>query len=629
MKISNIDLDTQTVASILSDNTLFEIPRYQRVYQWRRHDWERLYNDLTENESGYFLGSLLFVRGKDKGIQFPVYEVIDGQQRLTTISILLIAWYSVYKENLEHPSQDKTQYESKQYRKLLNKLDDVEDYLIVQQHNKNRDKESVPMSRLSPQPQGMNYDDYLALLSDRSVELLPASKKPPYMGSRRISDCYLYFRGALEEDIKKTENSIEKLQEILLKITSAILVSIVVPSQADAFTLFSALNDTGVPLSSIDLIKNHLIAKIDKTGISTNSAYDEWRKVMENLKDNQNIAERFFRQTYNAFRKKFNIPYRKDSVLEYPLGSIAIRSTMLQIYKKIIDKDPNDFIERMKELSGIYSQLIDPSQSEYSDRLVKGLADLIHIEATPSYVLLIHLLSERKALQLDDELLAEIVEILVCFFVRRNLTDVPPTRDLVRIFMEVIDTIETDTLKSFAIRNIVLNKVINTSVSDDLFEQKLRGSIYSMNYGVTRFILCSLAEKQMNKEFHPDLWERNKKDNKYIWTVEHIFPEGENIPGDWVKMIANGDSTLAKVLQKEYVHTIGNLTLTGFNSNLSNKPFIYKRDYQKDGVYSGYKNRLSINKGLDNKKEWTIDDIKIRTDTMVKDTLKIFSLNKS
>ena len=87
-----------------------------------------------------------------------------------------------------------------------------------------------------------------------------------------------------------------------------------------------------------------------------------------------------------------------------------------------------------------------------------------------------------------------------------------------------------------------------------------------------------------------DLWKRDAK-NKFIWTVEHIFPQGENIPAPWVTMIADGDSNLAKQHRDDYVHNLGNLTLTGHNSKLSNMSFDKKRDRtDKQDNAVGYKN---------------------------------------
>lgn len=124
-----------------------------------------------------------------------------------------------------------------------------------------------------------------------------------------------------------------------------------------------------------------------------------------------------------------------------------------------------------------------------------------------------------------------------------------------------------------------------------------------------------------------DLWERDDRGD-FIWTVEHIFPQGPNIPPTWVKMIAGGDEEKARDFRDRYAHQLGNLTITGYNSKLGNKSFEDKRD-RKDsrGKYVGYMNGLYLNEGLAKAKSWTVQDIQARTGTLVAMALKLFSLD--
>ena len=92
-------------------------------------------------------------------------------------------------------------------------------------------------------------------------------------------------------------------------------------------------------------------------------------------------------------------------------------------------------------------------------------------------------------------------------------------------------------------------------------------------------------------------------------------------------MIANGDPDLAADYQKRYSHTIGNLTITGFNSTLSNKPFAEKRDMKNvAGKYIGYKNGLNLNEGVRDKDEWTIDEIRNRSDKLIGEIIELFTI---
>lgn len=255
--------------------------------------------------------------------------------------------------------------------------------------------------------------------------------------------------------------------------------------------------------------------------------------------------------------------------------------------------------------------------------------DLNRIQGSPSYLLLLYFFKNKAKLILSDESILNNIRLLTKFFVRRNITDVPNTRDLNRIFMDIISKIEETNLVGESIDLFVRNELKKWSASDELFKAKLSGNIYEENVGVARFVLCDLAQRSMTRETWSDLWAKYEyKNNKKIfkWSIEHIFPEGKNIPNSWVNMIANGDRALANQYLDEYVHKIGNLTITAYNSSLSNLPFVDKRDRKKDNHYVGYKNGLEINKTLAEKDSWTISDIENRTKELVEKFLEIYKL---
>lgn len=192
--------------------------------------------------------------------------------------------------------------------------------------------------------------------------------------------------------------------------------------------------------------------------------------------------------------------------------------------------------------------------------------------------------------------------------------------------MSFIEDIESKLYVGNELYKQLRNKLIINSASDSLFKERLSGPIYNQNSDAVRFILCMLARKGMTKENQQDLWA--KYDSKqYRWTIEHIFPQGDNIPDCWIQMIANGDKDKAKEYQNKYVHTLGNLTITGYNSTLSNKSFQEKRD-RKDtnGSYIGYRNGLNLNKDVCDKTEWTISIIKQRTINLVDQIVQLFQM---
>ena len=138
--------------------------------------------------------------------------------------------------------------------------------------------------------------------------------------------------------------------------------------------------------------------------------------------------------------------------------------------------------------------------NEENCRFQKELSSLYRVQGTPSYLLLLYLVREQTALQLEDKTISEIIKLMTTFFVRRNLTDIPNTQDVTRIFMNIISDIEEKSLKGTAIYNHIFAVLQSRSASDDLFKEKLNGDIYEDNVGITRFLLCELAESYMTKE---------------------------------------------------------------------------------------------------------------------------------
>jgi len=194
---------------------------------------------------------------------------------------------------------------------------------------------------------------------------------------------------------------------------------------------------------------------------------------------------------------------------------------------------------------------------------------------------------------------------------------------LTRLFIEIIAN--KDNRTGTDLKEYIESKLASRSASDESFHSKLIGPIYRENYGVTRFILCDLAEQAMNIETMTDLWA--KSGDNFIWTIEHIFPQGETIPKEWVNMVAEGDYEKAKAIQEEYVHCLGNLTITGFNSTLSNKSFEEKRDRtDRQGMYVGYRNGLSLNNDLLEVDSWNKEHIEQRTEKLVAQILELYRM---
>ena len=602
------------IFSINSDK-IYRIPKYQREYTWGINDWDALFNDVTDNDHGYFLGSYICVNSGS--LNGTILEVIDGQQRFSTLMLLLTALYEKLSEHKDDMDDDDRNDLANLRSELANKK---------QTFAANGKKKTEYKQRLFLQKQNMNDEDFSYILYDSGI-ITDQKSKPLNFGNRRIAKAYRHFGKLIEDEVVEIRNENPNITEvgalfgIVRKFETAVLVGIEVDTNKDAYMLFESLNHRGVPLSALDLIKNTLIAQAEDSSDADNS-YEKWKYILNCVgQDDYSVQERFFRQYYNAFREELNEPYPKTDK-RYYLGYLATRTTLLDIYEKMIKDDYKRFLDDLSEKAERYSVIVTNSDEthEYTDTLL----DLSRISGAPSYILLLYLMSNQDRLNLTDTDLNTIIKVMITFFVRRNVTDVPNTRKLTQLFMDIIA--EVKSLQGNSIVQIIRDRLQAVSAPDSLFEDKLRGPIYDENPEAARFILCSIEAQHQTKEIYSDLWSRDNN-KKYVWTIEHIFPEGENVPAPWVQMIAGGDVTLAKQYRANYVHTIGNLTITGYNQNLSNMSFEQKRDRtSKDKTKEiGYKNGLYLNKGVVNQTEWTVDKIKSRTDELVNILMNMYS----
>lgn len=605
-----------SISQILATDqkSIYRIPRYQREYIWGQWNWNSLYDDVFESEPGYFLGSIIVIQGPvDPMTGIYEYEVIDGQQRLTTISLLLAAML-----HLIEARKDALEEEERYVR-----LAGLRNRLVLTDNKKRM--------RVIPQVQNFNLDDYGWVLREYAGYQGKADK-PKHFGLRRISRALQFFIKRLESEVEGMGDAeaARKLIAMSDKLLNSVLVQINVDSHADAYTLFASLNNRGVPLTAVDLIKNTLLAKLSGPEEKADDEeldfyFDQWQEVLRRLGDDTATQERFFRQNYDAFRREANKPFATGAS-QLPLGSVATRSNLLSIYERRISDSPGALgvLDELLRNSELYARIIGTDEI-YEEVLEERFERLGRAQGVPSYVLLLYVLRFQGELGLLDDDIAEIVDLLVRFFVRRNVTDTPPTRDLERLFISICEDIEAQGLKGRDVYELVYRRLVARSAPNDVFKASLQGPIYDVNPDVTRFILTTLAEPSVTKEMK-GLWERYPSGN-YVWTIEHIFPQGQNIPEEWIEVIGGGDRAVAQEIQSTHVHTLGNLTITGYNSKLSNLSFIEKRDRkEKTGAFVGYRNGLNLNEDLVSVDEWTKESIEKRTAKLVDRAMEAFRL---
>lgn len=585
--------NTQVYALLSSESQVtYEIPMYQREYSWSKTEWDALFDDLLEADGQHFLGTIICINTTVDTLDGATLELVDGQQRMTTLSLLLAAIYDLMRAQ-------KHEFDDDGLAQLIN----------LRKRLLRKDTHGKQHARLIPQVQASNRSDYLNVLSQAGLDV-PAPKVS-YLGVRRVKKCFAHFQDRIRGI---DSNILSACQTMLTRVEQAVIVKIEVDNHADAFVLFESLNNRGTPLTPIDLIKNSLLKAADRQ-LGVDEAFSRWNTLLASISDDYGAQERFFRHYYNAF---------KDLLPSVSKAPVATRSNLIHIYEALIKADLPSTLESLLRAGRDYQRIIGNLEDDHSPTdLDTALTELARVQGAPSYILLLRLMgrSAHGGHELTEMQLAGVTRALTSFFVRRNLTGYPQTHGLPRLFMDLATA--TRELPAHDVEGHVRQALRESSSSDIEFATRLRGPVYVENTDVTRFILASIAEAGMTKETRVDLW---RLDNKhYVWTIEHILPQVDPLPSSWTETLGGADS--ARELQQQAVHTLGNLTISGYNSHLGTKSFAQKRDRVDDkGNFIGFKNGLALNTDVVTEETWSQPQIDARTDRLAKEVLALFPL---
>jgi len=629
-------VDTSFSKILQIEGTLehYHVPKYQREYTWGKWQWEKLIQDIDENDAGHYMGSIICVND-DRELrpgEERIYEVVDGQQRLTTLSILLLAIYTKYKmleEQIDMGDFEESENFRKHLASLRDKLIKKKKEIYSNEIGSFKEDGKFCFLRVQPSSQNSNLNDYLYIISE--VGIIKKTVKPKYCGVRLIYKTYKFFCSQIPDDQLGLENLIDKINRL-------IFIHISVSSQANAFILFETLNNRGVPLSAIDIIKNKMLSELEKqNNMNIDDSYEKWQELLLYLPDYQ-IQERFLRHFYNAFKIDKNIKIDK-----YPK---ATASSLIGIYESLIKKDANTVFNELIKKAQNYHYIIEPEEYE-EDSLTNYLIDLKHIGTATAYQFLLYLFClEEKISFAENNLIEKTISLLANYYVRRNITDFPATRDLDSINIELIEKcdkrLKSGNKLSYQFIEDSLLKSKGKPSSKETFREYLEDNLFWSNSAMARYVLIKLDSIGQSREYNTDLWQRNEK-GLFVWTIEHVLPQGENIPQEWIDMIANGDKKEAEKIHEDWVHCIGNLTLSGYNSKLSNSSFPKKQSLHENKKFLGqiinigYKNGLALNnlefqvKGkkmsLANAPEWKKEMIAARNTRMVNILLDVFKFN--
>lgn len=564
----------------------FHVPKYQREYTWKKWQWEQLLYDIDDNDPGYFMGSIICVNDNPElppGEEL-IYEVVDGQQRLTTLSLLIAAIHSRLVEVIPAYRPD----DQEDLEELRSCVANIKAKLVKRKKDgKSSERGAFSIGKnmyfLRVQPSGQNHNltDYRYILSLAGI--LENQEKKAHCGNRTLARAYYYFQEKIPADVPGLLKLMEKINQLMF-------VQITVGSQADAFTLFESLNNRKVPLSAMDIIKNKMLAQMEKKHeVNIDESFERWQGLVEAIPD-ANDQERFLRQFYNTFKHREEI--KVDKITR------ATRSLIIRVYETLINRNAALLFENLTIGASTYGKLL---RAECGSKPIDtALAELGRIGSAPGYLVLLYLFSLEATCFENVKLLEQVVDLLALYFIRRNVTDKPPTRQIDQALIDVVEVcakrIREGTKLGFDWFVDTLTKHARPASLSE-FKAALGGPIYDSNSWMARYLLIQIDQMHHSREYKPDFWARDDKD-RFIWTVEHVLPQAEKLPDHWINMIAGGDRQRASDLQDEWVHRIGNLTLSGYNSDLATAAFEKKQKLSKDRSFLGHKINIGYKNGL-------------------------------
>jgi len=585
----NITPKPYTIAGLFppDSKTYFKIPDFQRNYEWKQPNWETLFNDVLDNPVGYFLGSIVSIT---KQIDIPnsilQSEIIDGQQRITTISILFIAIHKRIDELLSETSDELVKEEQSSI------INQIKDRLTILR------KKQI---KLIPLEEKNNRNDYYNLLNKHGIFKQEINVKNS--GNRKIERAYKYFYNRLKN---MSYNEVRSFYERLCDCT---VITIEVDTLTNAFIIFETLNFRGAPLTIVDLLKVIYF----KTAAKEDCPEKKWKNFLEIFEysgDNDvYIIRQFLINNYLAFIND----YRKlDNT--FPL-KITNNSAVGQ-YEKLFNLNGANYMDSLIENAKLFNRIVKVADDK--DPFYEELKTLSRLNITQSYMFIMMLFEKQEKLNLSNDQIKQILCKIISFFVRRNLTNIPQARDVNSLFSSLANDNELFSKESSDAINYIIDRIDDKKAKDEVVLLSLNEGIYDKDYGLTRIILSTYENRKRNKETIID-FEKTDVNNKPIWTVEHILPTTKNLKNEWILDLSEAkevnEETKRKALniQSKVVHKLGNLTLSGYNSYLSDLPFLQKRDHvDSKNNYNGFKNGLNLNRRMKNKSKWNEKEINSR-----------------
>ncbi len=567
----------KTVEELLNCSSIYLIPHFQRSYSWGTHQWQQLWDDVTSiaAEPGgrkHFIGPLVTIADRPlPGDSAAKYQVIDGQQRLTTLSIFLGALGSVARDhgNIDLAEEIK------------------ENYLV---HHRKKDHFRY---KLTPRT------------ADRRMwhHLIDGSGPQPDVASA-IDDAWEWFRSRIDGWMRqRNQDSLKDLRSALSQRIAFVAITI---ADENPYRVFESLNTTGLPLTEFDLVRNHLFMRVP---FEEQERFDEqsWRLFEQVFDDSvrgdgraSKEATRFLRQFLMRFRGHFPkdeifLQFRSwaESLKRDPIGLLQEMHPSAVVARRMRD------LEALRDARQKGSEDADWPKDEIDQRLLQ----IAYCGASTVWPLLFELFDAHARRGLTRADLLTCLRHLVSFLVRRTLVEAR-TRSYDREFAAIASRLEAPFPESLA------HELQRIGWPTD--EETLRAletfPIYDNDPAKARLILEELERSIGHKE--PVRLSKLQ--------LEHVLPQQVSGSGanDWKQMLGHE----WKRKHALCVHTLGNLTLTGYNQSLSNKGFDKKREALRES-------RLELNKSITRKQNWTAEAIQNRTQELGTQFLTLFPIS--
>lgn len=523
----------------------FNIPVYQRNYDWKEEQCRKLFEDIqnivkSDYEIEHFLGTVVFVSSKSE-MNFNEYVLIDGQQRITSIMLLLkVLHEKVTDEN--------------------DKEEIWEEYLI----NKRAPEENLRI-RLKPvESDGMPYKK---LIEENDISL-----------TSNVCKNYRLF----EKLIQESNYSAEEIYKALGKIELVYIQLEKGKKSENPQMIFESLNSTGLSLTQGDLIRNYLLM---------NHEYEKQKILYKNFW--LEIEKRITNEKISDFVRDY---------LTMKNGSISNKDKVYDDFKKYIKQndenmDEEGILEELKTYSEYYSWFLNGNSP--NNKINEKLSEFRYLRNTTVYPLILSVFEDTYSYKnINENELFDILNLLISYIFRRSVCGYT-TNSLNKVFASIVVL-----LKSKDIYKQIEKGLMSKSFPGD---EEFRAEFIKCNFYKKGTEFCKYTLKLL------ETFENKEQIDMENITIEHIMPQTLN--SEW--RIELGSKF--EQIHSEYINTIGNLTLTGYNPELSNKNFELKKRYYEES-------NIKMSREIVNYDKWKDTEIKDRAEQLFEKAKKIWKL---